>query len=764
MKTTFINSTVAEYTDKEFSWYQDFVLATGYFASQDGTPKFQAVQKAIPSLGIDVTAGKILVPFIKGGADWKVICEIPTDQSFVVTPNASGAVRADTLIVKLDTTADPNVLKTNIATLVLLQGTGTTPLTDGAINTINGAGYIFTRLADIYVPNGATTILDSNISNVLPKVKSTKAIDIDSDSISYVGETGIGANGTIVGTADGAIKKGNVVRVKDLDYRADDFTNSARSETVFSNGGGLTLGGDFINKRGGIYKAYGKDWLFFVVNGVIRYITKTSSDTMGGWSVTTASPISVYNQSHQFFTMGMTKTGLFHFCYAKDATGNLYYRLGTPQSNGTITFGGEQLAFANTGTFYFRANTAYTANQLDSEVVNGKYYVVFSAKNAAGNLFKPIMISNTATDGTWTMEVSFPYALESETADTDNALKVGLSGVGNKKLGISWSKEYPLYFRYIELNTDTLVFSAIESTTIRYVASDPNNPYYTKGISVSYLKGLPVVATMYASGGTALFANSIKNINGVWSKVVNSGLTNRQGQGLYTDGNFVRSINGSTGGSANFNMFKTELGQWFTDELSGTPLGWYSPANQTGLILEGKQSEDGLNSYFAIACGQFATSSFINIAYSGWYPSDNKIKKIESSVYHPIAISNGDYLNGQTVTAVYDGIVSGLDLISGKVYYSDGAGNLTDVYREGYVRVGVAKSASDLQVNIEPKKIFTGFKEVFDIDMSNIVINFDSQVDPFSVSYSRNRVALDVKSGETITDIFASGSIRRLYK
>ena len=763
MKTTFINSPTAQYTDSEFSWLQSDVLQAGYFALQDGTKTFQVVEKSPKSMGIDITAGKLLLPFSKASVNWKVIAESATTQSFTITNNISGAVRVDAVIVKLATNVDPDALKTNIASVQVIQGSGTSALSDGAIQTAIGSNYVFTRIANIFVPISATEIANSNIVNVLEKVKITKAISVDSEAISYTGLTGIGADGTIVGQTDGALKKGNVIRVKDQDFRINDFTNSARSEGVFTNGGGLTLGGDFINKRGGIYKAQGKDWLFFIVNGVIRYITKTHSNTMGGWSATTASPISVYNQSHQFFTMGMTKTGLFHFCYAKDNTGNLYYRLGTPDSTGVVTFGAEQLAFANTGTFYFRANTTYTAYQLDSEVVNGKYYVVFSAKNAAGNLFKPIIISNTATDGTWAMEVSFPYALESETADTDNALKVGLSGLPNKKLGISWSKEYPLYFRYIELDTETLVFSAIESTTIRYVSGDPNNPLYTKGVSVSHVKGLPIVTTMYASGGTALFGASIKNVLGTWTKTVNQGLVNRASMGIYTDGNFARIVDGSTGGSSVFNIKKTEVGQWFTDEL-GTTLGWYAPANQTAMIMEAKQNEDGTNSYFCVLCAQFATSSFINIAYSGWYPSDNKLKKVESSDYHPIAVSTNDYTSGQTATAVYSGIVSGLDLISGKTYYHDGAGNLTPVYREGYVRVGVAKSATDLEVDIEPRKVFTGFKEIFDIDMSNVVMNFDSQVEPNSATYTVNRLPRDVKSGDTVDIIFANGGVRKLYK
>ena len=133
LKTTFINSTVAEYTDAEFSWLQADVLETGYFADKVGNKKFQVTERSPAVLGVTVTAGKILVPFSKGGVNWAIIVEQPSDENFSITANSSGANRVDAVIVKLDTSADPNALKTNIATLQVLQGTGTSPLTDGAI-------------------------------------------------------------------------------------------------------------------------------------------------------------------------------------------------------------------------------------------------------------------------------------------------------------------------------------------------------------------------------------------------------------------------------------------------------------------------------------------------------------------------------------------------------------------------------------------------------------------------------------------------------
>jgi len=67
LKTQFINSPNAEYTDKEISWFQDIVLQSGYFADNSGNRKFAVVQKTVPSMAVDITSGNVLLDFAQAG-------------------------------------------------------------------------------------------------------------------------------------------------------------------------------------------------------------------------------------------------------------------------------------------------------------------------------------------------------------------------------------------------------------------------------------------------------------------------------------------------------------------------------------------------------------------------------------------------------------------------------------------------------------------------------------------------------------------------
>ncbi len=215
--TTLINSTQAQYTDKDFSWLQDKVLTAGYFADQSGNQTFKVVQKGTPSMGVDIEAGSILVPFTKSGKSWKVICET-TGETLTVTNNSTGSNRVDAVIIKLDTAVNPNSAKSNVAVAQVIQGTGVSALSDGAIQTAIGATYNFIRLANITVPDSATTILNGNIVHTVSQVTLTKAIKIQAGAIVYTGgeldnyvtqeEVTISSTDQTQTTADGVIEFG----------------------------------------------------------------------------------------------------------------------------------------------------------------------------------------------------------------------------------------------------------------------------------------------------------------------------------------------------------------------------------------------------------------------------------------------------------------------------------------------------------------------------------------------------------------------------
>ncbi len=183
IKSTLIDSTLAQYTAKEFSWLQDLIMTSGYFATQAGVRTFDVVEQAVPAMFVNVLAGKILAPFTKGGIAWKIICENVATESLAIGANSSGSNRVDAVIIKIDQVSNPDVLKTNISTLAVIPGTGISALSDGAIQTAIGANYSFIRLADITVASGATSITNANIAQVLSKISISPAVDINPDAI-----------------------------------------------------------------------------------------------------------------------------------------------------------------------------------------------------------------------------------------------------------------------------------------------------------------------------------------------------------------------------------------------------------------------------------------------------------------------------------------------------------------------------------------------------------------------------------------------------
>lgn len=175
IKTTFINSTVAQYTDKDISFAQDVLLESGYFADPLGVRTFDIQQNSPIARNVVIKAGRVLVPFTKGGFTWKVVVENTADIVLAV-PSSAGSLW-DTVIVKVDLTADPNITKSNIATVELVRFNTSNP-TDNQIQTAIGAGYGFLRLGVVDALTGTTSIATAQITNSVAQVTLNKSIKL----------------------------------------------------------------------------------------------------------------------------------------------------------------------------------------------------------------------------------------------------------------------------------------------------------------------------------------------------------------------------------------------------------------------------------------------------------------------------------------------------------------------------------------------------------------------------------------------------------
>lgn len=94
-------------------------------------------------------------------------------ENVVINSNASGNPRIDALVLYIDLSASPISDGTGVATLQVVQGTpaaSPSAPTNGDISTAIGAANPFIKLAEIAVANGATSIVDANITDTRPSV------------------------------------------------------------------------------------------------------------------------------------------------------------------------------------------------------------------------------------------------------------------------------------------------------------------------------------------------------------------------------------------------------------------------------------------------------------------------------------------------------------------------------------------------------------------------------------------------------------------
>lgn len=178
-KIFFMNSDTANYGEAEWNHVNTQFFEAGIFntegADWNDFIDLKVEQSAIPAMSVKVGVGVALVEVTRDAQTFKIFAMNLAEESLAISSNAGGTNRVDAIIFRMDVDQDPNALMNNIATIEVVEGTGATALTDGAIQTAIGSdGFI--RLANITVEPAETTILDADIEDTRTRVLNNDTI------------------------------------------------------------------------------------------------------------------------------------------------------------------------------------------------------------------------------------------------------------------------------------------------------------------------------------------------------------------------------------------------------------------------------------------------------------------------------------------------------------------------------------------------------------------------------------------------------------
>ena len=177
-----IVSSTAQYNDDELQFLDSLEHFEGVFGDPDtGIMGLQVSERGTPDMNVEVDIGDAYIEVAISGRTFKAVLKNTATETVAIAANVSGSDRVDAIIARIDVDTEPDVLKTNIGTIERVNGTSATALTDGAITTAVGSdGWI--RLADVTVPNSASSISNVDISDKRVKVATTAAVKIEDAS------------------------------------------------------------------------------------------------------------------------------------------------------------------------------------------------------------------------------------------------------------------------------------------------------------------------------------------------------------------------------------------------------------------------------------------------------------------------------------------------------------------------------------------------------------------------------------------------------
>lgn len=188
----FANSSDRVYNGKELNLINEILFSDGVLNTKQST---QALWKTAgdflieatgSSMSITAKAGVGVITVNVDGSDERLIISESDPLVATVGDNAIYAVRNDTVVLRVNQAlinADGlNEDGDNAVTLVVVAGNSATPLTDNEISVaLSGDPYI--KLANIAVPQNATEINQTNITDIRTIVKMSRAAKLASDAI-----------------------------------------------------------------------------------------------------------------------------------------------------------------------------------------------------------------------------------------------------------------------------------------------------------------------------------------------------------------------------------------------------------------------------------------------------------------------------------------------------------------------------------------------------------------------------------------------------
>lgn len=149
------------------------------------------------------------------------------------------------------------------------------------------------------------------------------------------------------------------------------------------------------------FYANGRFWVFYIGSST-TIVWRTSTDGVN-WSDAQTMRVIVSPSDADDFSVWFDGTYL-HYAYASSVDGEaLYYRMGTPESNGNITWADdEQTVLAGAeGTFLYDPTICTCSD--------GYPMIGYHAFSAGAN--HPYINRSSTKDGTWTDETDYPYSL-----------------------------------------------------------------------------------------------------------------------------------------------------------------------------------------------------------------------------------------------------------------------------------------------------------------------------------------------------------------
>jgi len=191
--TSYRNSTVRLWDSVDVSLLEADLIGAGIAnVSDDGTDCLVEAQ-SVPDATVNVKIGRVYITGVDDSQEDSHTerLYVRSARTITVPSNATGDVRVDAIIARIDVDVEPDAQADNIGTIELITGTGTVALLDSAIQSTIGSD-AFYRLADISTPNSFTTITSSEIQDTRNPslVNVENLMSVITGDLDYVSSTG----------------------------------------------------------------------------------------------------------------------------------------------------------------------------------------------------------------------------------------------------------------------------------------------------------------------------------------------------------------------------------------------------------------------------------------------------------------------------------------------------------------------------------------------------------------------------------------------